>query len=60
MPMLEEGASEDEIAIYMMCINDCTLAQYYMLGSMAPKLQRQYEKMDARSILLHIHKLFEE
>ncbi|CAL9167855.1 unnamed protein product, partial [Musa hybrid cultivar] len=32
----------------------------YMLGSMTPELQRQYEKMDARSILLHVRKLFEE
>ena len=60
LPTLKEGASEDEIARYVKCIDDSTLAQCYMLGSMTPELQRQHEKMDARSILLHVHKLFEE
>ena len=56
----EEGASEDEIARYVKYIDDSTLAQCYMLGSMTPELQRQHEKMDARSILLLVCKLFEE
>ena len=60
MPTPEEGASEDEIARYVKYIDDSTLAQCYMLGSMTPELQRQHEKMDARSILLHVRKLFEE
>ena len=60
MPTPEEGANEDEIARYVKYIDDSTLAQCYMLGSMTPKLQRQYEKMDAKSILLHVCKLFEE
>ena len=34
----EEGVSEDEIARYMKYIDDSTLAQYYMLGSMTPEL----------------------
>ena len=53
MPMPEEGASKDEIAHYVKYIYDSTLAQCYMLGSMTPELQRQHEKLDARSILLH-------
>ena len=38
MPMPQEGASEDEIAHYMKYIDDSTLAQCYMLGSMTPEL----------------------
>ena len=60
LPMPEEGASEDEIAHYINYIDDSTLAQCYMLGSMTPALQRQHEKMDVRSIHLHVYKLFEE
>ena len=45
MPTPEEGASEDEIARYVKYIDDSTLAQCYMLGSMTPKLQRQHKKM---------------
>ena len=60
IPTPEEGANEDEIARYVKYIDDSTLAQCYMLGSMTPELQRQHEKMDARSILLHVRKLFEE
>ena len=40
MPTPEEGASEDEIARYVEYIDDSTLAQCYMLGSMTPELQR--------------------
>ena len=40
MPMPEEEASEDEVARYVKYINDSTLAQCYMLGSMIPELQR--------------------
>ena len=40
MPTPEEGASEDEIARYVKYIDDSTLAQCYMLGSITPKLQR--------------------
>ena len=60
MPTPEEGASEDEIARYVKYIDDSTLVQCYMLGSMILELQRQHEKMDIRSILLHVCKLFEE
>ena len=60
IPTPEEGASEDEIARYVKYINDSTLAQCYMLGSITPELQRQHEMMGARSILLHVRKLFEE
>ena len=60
MPTPEEVANEDEIARYVKYIDDSTLTQYYMLGSMTPELQRQHEKMDVRSILLHVRKLFEE
>ena len=60
MPMPEEGASDDEIARYVKYIDDSTLAQCYMLGSMTLELQRQHEIMDARFILLHVRKLFEE
>ena len=60
MPTPEEGASEDVITRYVKYIDDSTLAQCYMLGSMTPELQRQHEKMDVISILLHIHKLFKE
>ena len=60
MLMPKEGASEDEIACYMKYIYDFTLAQCYMLGSLTLELQRQYEKMDVRSIILHLQKLFKE
>lgn len=59
MPKPEEGASEKKIASYKKYVDDFTIAQCYMLASMTPELQRQYEKIDARSIL-HFHKLFEE
>ena len=60
MPMLEVGASEDEITHYMKYIDDSTFAQCYRLGSMTPVLHRLHEKMDAKSILRHVRKLFEE
>ena len=38
MPTPEEGTSEDEIARCVKYINDSTLTQCYMLGSMTPEL----------------------
>ena len=38
MPMPEEGTSKDEIACYVKDIDDSTLAQCYMLGSITLEL----------------------
>ena len=38
MPVPKEGASEDEITHCIKYIDDSTLAQYYMLGSITPEL----------------------
>ena len=56
-PEPEVEAPQEEFTQYDKYIDDSTLAQCY---SMTLEFKRQHENMDARSILLHIHKLFEE
>ena len=60
IPEPEVEAPQEEFTQYNKYIDDSTLAQCYMLASMTLEFKRQHKNIDARSILLHLHKLFEE
>ena len=53
-------ASEEEIATFKKWQDDASVVQCIMLASMSNELQRQHEKMDAHSILLHLQELYGE
>uniref|UniRef100_A0A6I9QKY2 Uncharacterized protein LOC105037105 n=1 Tax=Elaeis guineensis var. tenera TaxID=51953 RepID=A0A6I9QKY2_ELAGV len=57
---VNEDALEEEKATYKMWQNDSMIVKYIMLASMSNKLQRQYEDMDASSILLNLKELYRE
>ncbi|MQM01661.1 hypothetical protein Taro_034422 [Colocasia esculenta] len=60
VPEPVEGVNEEAVSRYKKYKEDSTLAQCHILASMIPELQRQHEKMDAQSIMLHLCTLFEE
>lgn len=54
-----DDAPYDEHQVYQTWIDDANVAQCVMLASMNPELQRQHEKMDAYTILIHLQELYD-
>ena len=53
-------ATDDELDTYARWRDDSEKAVCIMLASMSPQLQEQHEKMDAKSIILHLEELYKQ
>ena len=58
--MPREGASKEEVEDYNVLAQDFEQGRCFLLASMSNELQRRHEKMDVRSILLHLKELYEK
>ena len=56
----KEGASKEEEEDYSVLAQDFEHDRCFLLASMSYELQRRYEKMDVRSILLNLKELYEK
>ncbi|KAJ8771297.1 hypothetical protein K2173_026474 [Erythroxylum novogranatense] len=53
-------ASDEDQKAYRKHLKDSDMATCIMLASMSPELQKQYESMDANTIVFHLREMFDE
>ncbi|KAJ8768794.1 hypothetical protein K2173_023698 [Erythroxylum novogranatense] len=59
IPQKPDVNANDEVCERYQChINDVEQVTYVMLASMSPEFQKQYENMNAPTIILHLKELF--